>query len=95
MNDLVQITDEDRANIEKFVGRQLSSITRDEEGVLENLINRGLIGMPCATPTAPTTSSASRCYRKSTKARPTQQSTASQRCFSFSLSHQEHLRNRS
>jgi len=48
MNDPIKITDEDRANIEKFVGRELSSITRDEEGVLEDLINRGLIGIPRA-----------------------------------------------
>ncbi|OGG67122.1 hypothetical protein A3I99_03470 [Candidatus Kaiserbacteria bacterium RIFCSPLOWO2_02_FULL_45_11b] len=46
MNDFVQITDEDRANIERFVGRRLSTVKDDEKAIFENLLNRGLIGWP-------------------------------------------------
>src|SRR3990167_5608362 len=60
MNDFVQITDEDRANIERFVGRRLSTVKDDEKAIFENLLNRGLIGWPQKT-----ASSASHCCRTS------------------------------
>ena len=46
MNDSVQITVKDRENIAKFVGRRLSTVKDDEKAILENLLNRGLIGWP-------------------------------------------------
>jgi len=50
MSTVIYVSEADLANIEKFAGRRLSTIKEDEEAVVEDLLNRGLLGLPQEIP---------------------------------------------